>query len=111
MVCRWFFSARGIEVVLQIENLKRLQEDVETVLFRVLQESQNNVHRHSGSKKADVAVRLEGEHAVVVIRDYGSGFTTAQLRDVNGGRSRGVGLKGLRERLAALGGLFEVLNA
>lgn len=106
------FSQRsGIEVVLRIQNLERLQEDVETVLFLALQESLNNVHRHSGSKKAEVTVQLVDDSAHVTIRDYGSGFTTQQLRDINNSRSKGVGLTGLRERVAALGGTFEVVNA
>jgi anti-sigma regulatory factor (Ser/Thr protein kinase) len=113
---QWYvegFSERsGIEVALEIDdNLGRMQEGVETALFRALQESLNNVHRHSGSKKVDVGIRLDGANAMVTIRDYGCGFSTQQLRDVNNSRSRGVGLTGLRERIAALGGSFEVLPA
>jgi signal transduction histidine kinase len=113
---QWYvegFSERsGIEVALEIdETMGRMQEDVETALFRLLQESLNNVNRHSGSKKVDVGIRLDGENAVVTIRDYGCGFTPQQLRDVNNSRSRGVGLTGLRERISALGGVFEVLPA
>jgi signal transduction histidine kinase len=48
---------------------------------------------------------------VATIRDYGCGFGAQQLRDANTDRSRGVGLTGLRERIAALGGTFEVLSA
>ena len=107
------FSKRsGIEVLLEIdEHLGRLDEDVETVLFRALQESLNNVHRHSGSTKVDIAISLDGGKTVVRIRDYGCGLSPQQLRDVNNSHSGGVGLTGLRERISALGGLFEVVAA
>jgi signal transduction histidine kinase len=112
---KWYlegFSKRsGIEVALHIhDNLKRLPQDVETALFRVLQESLTNVHRHSESKKVDITIRLDGGEALVTIRDYGCGFSSQQLQDVHNGRSRGVGLTGLRERIAVLGGLFEVVS-
>lgn len=112
---KWYlegFSKRsGIEVVLQThDNLGRLQQDIETALFRVLQESLTNVHRHSESKKVDITIRLDGEQALVTIRDYGRGFSAQQLQDVRNGRSLGVGLTGLRERIAALGGVLEVVS-
>jgi two-component system NarL family sensor kinase len=69
------------------------------------------VHRHSDSKKAEITIRLEDDNAHVTIRDYGSGFTALQIREINSSRSKGVGLTGLRERVAALGGTFEVVNA
>ena len=113
---KWYlegFSKRsGIEVALNVhDNLRRLPQEVETALFRVLQESLTNVHRHSESKKVDITVRLDHEEALVTIRDYGCGFSPQQLQDVKNGRSRGVGLTGLRERIAVLGGLFEVVPA
>jgi signal transduction histidine kinase len=112
---RWYlegFSKRsGIEVDLQIHNnLGRLPQDVETALFRVLQESLTNVHRHSESRKVDITIRFDGGEALVTIRDYGRGFTSQQLRDVRSGRSGGVGLTGLRERIGVLGGLLEIVS-
>jgi signal transduction histidine kinase len=112
---KWYlegFSERsGIQVALHIQdNLGRLPQDVETALFRVLQESLTNVHRHSGSKNVDITIGLDGGKVLVTIRDYGCGFSSQQLQDVRTGRSRGVGLTGLRERIAVLGGLFEVVS-
>jgi signal transduction histidine kinase len=105
------FSQRsGIEVRLQIdERLGRLSEDVEIALFRALQESLTNVHRHSGSKKVDISIQFDDPNVLVTIRDYGSGVSPSQVRDINNSYSRGVGLTGLRERIVGgLGGLFEV---
>jgi signal transduction histidine kinase len=112
---RWYlegFSKRsGIEVALDIHDDRgRLPQDIETALFRVLQESLTNVHRHSQSKKVDITIRLDGGEALVMIRDFGCGFSRQQLQDVQNGRSRGVGMTGLRERIAVLGGLFEVFS-
>lgn len=112
---KWYlegFSERsGIQVALHIQdNLGRLPQDVETALFRALQESLTNVHRHSGSKNVDITIGLDGGKVLVTIRDYGCGFSSQQLQDVRTGRSRGVGLTGLRERIAVLGGLFEVVS-
>jgi signal transduction histidine kinase len=109
------FSERsGIEVVPDIDqHLGRLPREVETTLFRVLQESLTNVHRYSESKKVDVQIQRinNGDEVLLTVRDYGRGFSAQQLRDTNQGRSRGVGLTGLRERIAALSGTLEVVSA
>jgi two-component system NarL family sensor kinase len=88
-----------------------MPQEIETALFRLLQESLNYVHRHSGSKKVDVAIRRNDKEALVTIRDYGRGLPLQKLQDVQNGRSRGVGLTGLRERVAVLGGSLEVFSA
>ena len=113
---KWYvegFSQRsGIEVSLHIDDhVGRMPQEVETALFRALQESLTNVHRHSGSKKVDIAIRLDAGNAFVTVRDYGCGFSPQQLQDVQNRRSRGVGLTGLRERIAVLGGSLEVIAA
>jgi signal transduction histidine kinase len=113
---QWYvegFSKRsGIAVHLQIdEQLGRLPQDVETALFRVLQESLTNVHRHAGSDKVDISIQLDGQQVAFSIRDYGAGFSSQRLKDVRVGRAGGLGLTGLRERIAALGGTFEVAPA
>jgi signal transduction histidine kinase len=110
---QWYvegFSKRsGIEVELQIdEDLGRLPQDVETALFRLLQESLTNVHRHSASQKVDICIRREAGEVSATIRDYGHGFTTQQLHDIRKGSSGGVGLTGLRERMGALRGRLEL---
>jgi signal transduction histidine kinase len=113
---KWYmegFSKRsGIEVSLEIDDqVGRMPQEIETAMFRLLQESLTNVHRHSGSKKVDIAIRLDGGKSLVTIRDYGCGFSLQQLQDIQNGRSRGVGLTGLRERIAARGGSLEVVSA
>src|ERR1700722_150114 len=76
---RWFvegFGKRsGIDVNLDIhDGAARLPEPTELVLFRVLQESLTNVHRHSGAKRADVSLRTADSQVVLRVRDYGCGI-------------------------------------
>ena len=111
---RWFvdgFSARSnIQVNLDIpSNLPRLTPAIELALFRVMQECLNNVHRYSGSSRADVQVQL-GENVVnLTIRDYGRGMPAEVIDSVYSGRSDiGVGLAGMRERISELGGQLAI---
>ena len=74
--CRWFvegFGKRsGIDVNLDIlDGAIRLPEATELVLFRVLQESLTNVHRHSGANRADVSMHTSGNEVILRVRDYG----------------------------------------
>jgi signal transduction histidine kinase len=86
---------------------------VELVLFRVLQESLTNVHRHSESPTAHIRLFEENGSAVLEIEDQGKGFPAALLdldRD-DLASSFGVGLRGMNERLRDLGGTIELRPA
>jgi signal transduction histidine kinase len=111
---RWFvegFGKRsGIDVNLDIrEGDARLPAATELVLFRVLQESLTNVHRHSGAKRADVSLRATGREAVLRVKDYGRGMPAAVLRNLREeGMGGGVGLAGMTERIREIGGHLEI---
>jgi signal transduction histidine kinase len=107
------FSKRsGIELHLHIDvGLDRLPPDIELALFRALQVTLSNVHRHSGSKSADITIDVQHGQAHLTVRDYGRGFDLKKLDSVREGNSGGVGLAGLRERVAVLGGSFDVIPA
>jgi hypothetical protein len=84
---RWFvegFGKRsGIDVNLDVhDGAGRLPEATELVLFRVLQESLTNVHRHSGAKRADVSLQTAGNHVILRVRDYGNGMPPKVLRSL-----------------------------
>jgi PAS domain S-box-containing protein len=106
-----FGTRSGIQVKLDVsKNLGRLPQPVETALFRVLQESLTNVHRHSGSKEVDVLIALEDGDVELIVRDYGRGIsheTLEQYRTSNG-QSSGVGLAGMRERVHELEGKLQL---
>ncbi len=104
-----FAQRSGIEVGLAIdEKLGRYSQDTELAAFRAIQESLTNAHRHSETQRVEISVREEGGQLLTCIRDYGRGFTAQQLSDAQGGRSRSVGITGLRERVIALGGSITI---
>jgi len=111
---RWYvegFAKRsGIATSLDIpEDLGRLPDSLELALFRVLQESLTNVHRHSKSPRADVSLRVFRNEVVLRIRDYGKGIPPDILDGFRRNRAHdGVGLAGMRERIHELGGRLEM---
>ena len=108
------FSQRsGLQVTSNISSdMGRLPRPVELVLFRVLQESLTNVHRHARSPKAEVAMFTSDGAAVLRIRDYGIGIPAEILSQFRTGGARvGVGLRGMRERVLEHGGEFELRSS
>ncbi len=112
----WFvtgFSQRsGIPVSLYLpDDLPRLSDAVEIALFRVLQESLTNVHRHAQARSAEIHVDLDAEEVSIEISDRGRGLPEPVLEQLReGGTKLGVGLAGMRERIRELGGRFEVVS-
>jgi signal transduction histidine kinase len=87
------------------QPFRRLPEALELVLFRVIQESLANVHKHSGSKRAEISVTAYPDRVAMVIRDYGKGIPEDLLKSIQQSSSgAGVGLGGMRERVAELDG-------
>ena len=111
---RWFvegFGKRsGIDVNLDIrDGACRFPEATELVLFRVLQESLTNVHRHSGAKRADVSLQTTRNQVILRVRDYGSGMPPSVVLSLReDGSGGGVGLAGMTERIREIGGTLEV---
>jgi signal transduction histidine kinase len=104
----WFvagFSERsGIPVLLEIpQPLARLSRDLETALFRIVQESLTNIHRHSGSSSAIIRLSRDGELVRLEVLDRGQGLPQSLAQ---GGS--GVGIQGMRERVRQLGGSFKI---
>ena len=111
---RWYvagFAKRsGIEVNLTAPSeFPRLDQPVEMTLFRIVQESLSNIHRHSGSPTAEVHVEWQGERVNLEVRDNGRGIPAAILEHVNvSSAGLGVGIAGMRERVQQLGGTLEI---
>jgi len=101
-----FATRSGIQVSLEIpEQFDRLGNEVELVLFRVLQECLTNIHRHSGSKTATVRIGCDSQHAWVEVQDQGKGSGS----EVSPEPFRpGIGITGMRERVKDLSGLLEI---
>jgi signal transduction histidine kinase len=110
---RWYvdgFAQRGgVQATLSFpEKMDRLPRSVEVVLFRILQESLTNVHRHSGSQTVDVEVEVDSEIVSLAVRDAGRGIPERILEQFHESGSAGIGLAGMRERVADLGGDLRV---
>ena len=106
------FAARsGIRIEMKMpEEVGRLGEDVELVLFRVLQESLTNIHRHSGSKTAIVKLGADAQQAWLEVEDHGKGHVerNASVEPSSDPFQPGIGLTGMRERVKDLAGVFEI---
>jgi signal transduction histidine kinase len=97
-----------LEVELQISpQLPRLTEDAEVALFRIVQTSLTNVHLHSGTHSARVKVDHDAEALTLTVSDQGRGIPAGVLAHFLRGGATGVGIAGMRERAAALGGRVE----
>ncbi len=108
-----FAERSGIEAQLQLPpDLGRLPETVETAVFRILQESLTNVHRHSGSKSVQVELAKARDQLILTVQDFGRGIPAESLEASQpNGRSVGVGLAGMRERVNDLGGRLDIQSS
>jgi signal transduction histidine kinase len=110
---RWYvegFAERsGIDVVFEFpEDLGRLSRDVETAIFRLIQESLTNIHRHSESRTARIRLWQQGSQLKVEVRDEGKGIPAEAKKGGSRPPRTGVGIQGMRERIRELGGSFEI---
>lgn len=110
---RWYtegFATRsGIAVKMDIQDLsQRLAPEIEITLFRILQEALTNIHRHSGSRSAEVSFKPDNGNVVLAVRDYGTGISPATLEQFRASGGAGVGLAGMRERIHEVGGTLDI---
>jgi two-component system, NarL family, sensor kinase len=102
---RWYvegFAERSkIEVDLHLDaGLGRLPAELETAMFRIVQECLTNIHRHSGSSSASIVITRGTHNLTIEIRDRGKGMSMP-IRP-------GVGIQGMGERVRQLGGHLEI---
>jgi PAS domain S-box-containing protein len=108
-----FATRSNIKTTFEVAaDFGRLPREVELALFRVLQESLTNVHRHSGSSTAHVRLFMKGATAILEIEDQGKGIPASSLNEAEPDRtaSLGVGLRGMSERMQQLGGKLEIFS-
>jgi signal transduction histidine kinase len=97
------FQARsGLETVVQANIDGRLAPEIETVLYRVVQEALTNVLKHASAEHVSIVLRSRAGSVAATIDDDGRGFVAEDARD------DALGLLGMRERLALVGGTLEV---
>ena len=111
---RWYvegFTKRsGIHVAMDLGEVNRLPRPVETALFRVLQESLTNVHRHASATAASISLRSTADTVTLEVHDKGHGLRDSITREhaIVGSATFGVGIQGMRERIRQLGGAFDI---
>jgi len=112
---QWYvsgFAERSkIKVTLQLPpELPRLSSELEISIFRIVQEALTNVYRHSRSLTASVSIRYEGEQLRLCIEDAGKGIGARSQPDFASRSETGVGLRGMQERVAQLGGTLQIAS-
>jgi PAS domain S-box-containing protein len=103
----------NIQITLAITppTFARLARDIETTIFRVVQESLTNIYKHANSTSARVEVDQRPDWVAVRVRDYGKGVAYAAAGDRERAPSLGVGITGMRERVRQFGGDLTVSRA
>lgn len=99
----------GLRISFHSSIPKRLSPNLETVLYRVVQEALNNVTKHARAKSVRIRLRSAGKTVHCHIVDDGLGFDTAVSSA--GPKERGLGLLGIREKLHPLGGAIRISTA
>jgi signal transduction histidine kinase len=97
----------GITVELRLVGLDddtRLPSELETVVYRVVQEAVTNVARHAAASRADVVLSVEGHRVQATVVDDGVGFT------VGDDELGSLGLAGMRERASLVGGRLDIIS-
>jgi two-component system NarL family sensor kinase len=110
---RWYvdgFSERSkIQVDLQIPNeFRRMSDELEIAIFRMVQECLTNIHRHSGGASAVIRAHEENDQVFIEVEDTGKGISIEKQIELSSAGRTGVGFRGMRERLRQLGGTLEV---
>jgi PAS domain S-box-containing protein len=101
-------TASGIAASLETDDFGPgwLAPDVETQIYRILQEALTNVAKHAGASRVRVVLKRLNTAASLVVEDDGRGFNPQTVRDAK----QGLGLIGIRERVQLVGGKLEVTS-
>src|ERR1700733_13229148 len=105
-----FAQRSGIEVSVEVpEDFGRHSQEIETTVFRIVQEALTNAHLHSGSRTAKIRLGYQDGKIRAEVQDHGRGIPAIGA----GGDSplpRGVGIAGMRERVKQLNGTLEIVS-
>ena len=104
-----FERRTGIDCTLQGESRIRVEPEIETVLYRVVQEALNNVAKHAHASHVSVYLRVDEDRVDLQVNDDGIGFDATGVNGLVG--SGHFGLAGMRERVEIAGGTHRLLSA
>ena len=104
---RQWSSTQGVQVDFHssITAAPRLPPDAESHLYRIVQEALNNVSKHARAKHVSVLLERRGDEVTLIVEDDGRGFDAEALR--RGAKGGGMGLVGMQERAASIGGALQ----
>jgi PAS domain S-box-containing protein len=107
-----FGRRTGIRVIIDVQSRNvRLSQEIETALFRIVQESLGNIQKHSASETATIHLSQDHERFKLEISDSGKGIPGHELNSYfPGAHKLGVGILGMRERMRQLGGRLEITS-
>jgi PAS domain S-box-containing protein len=98
----------GLEISLKIpRELGRLPSAVELAIFRIIQECLTNIHRHSGSKCAEIDITRANGNIIVLVKDRGKGISSKRLAEIQSS-GKSVGFGGMRERMRLIHGSLNI---
>ncbi len=111
---RWFVDGMvqrsNLEITLDITSpWERLSPELETTIYRIVQECLTNVYRHSGSSYAEIHIKREGDQVSLQVKDGGKGVPSDLMDRLS--KSIGVGIGGMRERVRQFGGHLKLSPA
>ncbi|MFN2138312.1 MAG: GAF domain-containing sensor histidine kinase [Candidatus Promineifilaceae bacterium] len=92
-------------------TVRRMSPDLETIVFRVVQEALTNVNKHARATAVTVKLRFEDENLHLFIHDNGRGFVLNDVLNTSSGERRAWGLLGMEERAKLAGGTFAITSA
>jgi signal transduction histidine kinase len=112
---RWYiegFAERSkIKATLDFpDGFGRLSRELETAIFRLVQECLTNIHRHSGSPMATVRISRSANEVWIDVEDKGKGLSPDKKAEIASSGTVGVGIRGMRERVRQLGGSLEICS-
>jgi len=104
-----FAERSKIKVDLEISrDFGRLPRELETAIFRVVQECLTNIHRHSGSPVARICIVRNENDVSVEVQDRGTGISAGKRPEIVSRGKAGVGIRGMQERIRQFGGTFQI---
>jgi PAS domain S-box-containing protein len=105
-------SATGLTLDHQIMGYDKgsVPAEIETTIYRFVQETLNNIVKHSGADRVSVVLSVKPDHVLTIVEDNGRGFAMADYPAARGGNHH-LGLVGIKERITLLGGEFQIESA
>jgi signal transduction histidine kinase len=106
-----FTERSGVQASLIVGGRRRrLEPEIEIVLFRIAQEALNNVGKHAQASKTLMRLEFEPQQVQLIITDNGQGFNPREALEAGGAQRRAWGLLGMQERVSLVGGVCEIVS-